>query len=85
MSHPSSEAATINEEQSPDNISETKDNGPSEEKPRVDTSDDDTSQYITGVKLYTVIAGLTMVAFLMMLDSTIVTTVRCTFIPLDSN
>jgi hypothetical protein len=38
--------------------------------------EDNISQYITGVKLYAVIAGLTIVAFLMILDSTIVTTVR---------
>jgi hypothetical protein len=36
---------------------------------------DEASQYITGVGLYAVIGGLTMVAFLMMLDSTIITTV----------
>ena len=40
-------------------------------------SGDEASQYITGVRLYTIIGGLTMVAFLMMLDSTIVTTVCC--------
>lgn len=38
-------------------------------------SSEDTSQHITGVELYVVTAGLTVVAFLMMLDSTIVATV----------
>ena len=38
-----------------------------------------TAQYIDGVKLYVVVGGLTMVVFLMMLDSTIVTTVSCFF------
>lgn len=43
-------------------------------------SGDVASQYMTGVRLYTIIGGLTMVAFLMMLDSTIVTTV-CRSLP----
>lgn len=83
MSRASSKAAAVDKEHSPDNIPETKENGLSEKAFGVDTSD--SSQYITGVKLYTVVTGLTMVAFLMMLDSTIVTTVCCTFSPLDLN
>lgn len=33
------------------------------------------AQYVTGVALYSVLTGLTMAAFLLMLDSTIVVTV----------
>lgn len=74
MSHPSSNTDAPKQHSS-DNISDTQENELPEEKSNVDASGEDASQYITGVKLYTVIAGLTMVAFLMMLDSTVVTTV----------
>ena len=50
-----------------------------------DNLSEDTAQYINRIKLYIVIAGLTMVVFLMMLDSTIVTTVCCIFAPLFLN
>ena len=40
-----------------------------------DNLSEDTAQYVNGIKLYVVVGGLTMVVFLMMLDSTIVTTV----------
>ena len=48
--------------------------GTSTESPIEKENEEDPIQYITGVRLYTVVAGLTVVAFLMMLDGTIVTT-----------
>lgn len=78
MSELSSTTDVVEKTELPANTAENKDNrvssGESEgEKP---SESEDAFQYITGVKLYAVIAGLTMVAFLMMLDSTIVTTAR---------
>ena len=49
---------------------------PPEEK----TTQDDEAEhatYVTGIALYAVLTGLTMAAFLLMLDSTIVVTVSC--------
>lgn len=42
------------------------------------------NHYVTGIRLYTIVGGLTMAAFLLMLDTTVVSTVsqvsRCTMI-----
>jgi hypothetical protein len=71
MSDPASEVA----EKTELSITETKDIEAVSGESTNQGLSDESSQYITGVGLYAVIGGLTMVAFLMMLDSTIVTTV----------
>jgi hypothetical protein len=79
MSDPSSTTEVMQETGLPPNTAENKDNGISGGESEGEKPSEEVSQYVTGVKLYAVIAGLTMVAFLMMLDSTIVTTVGCAF------
>ena len=64
---------------------ENKDAGVHSQDLKDDNLSEDTAQYINGIKLYAVIAGLTMVVFLMMLDSTIVTTVCCILSPIFLN
>lgn len=43
---------------------------------QVTLANEDEKEYITGLKLATVVASLTIVAFLLMMDTTIVTTVQ---------
>lgn len=47
-----------------------------EPEARAQPSDEAEDQYITGIKLYLVLFGVTLVMFLVMLDQTIVVTVR---------
>ena len=51
--------------------------GHSIENTTSDHPTEDDYDYITGLKLFTVIACLTLVAFLIMLDQSIIATVRC--------
>lgn len=72
----------VAETELPTTITEKKEDRTGDKESSDENSSEDTSQYVTGVKLYSVIGGLTMVAFLMMLDSTIVTTVCAVHITL---
>ena len=72
---------TPNPSDSPTNVLSEKPLDPSKEGPSSENTDsNDTTEedydYVTGLKLFTVISCLTLVAFLIMLDQSIIATVR---------
>lgn len=81
MTSQSSPTEAISSEMVPTDTTEKKDGSIMGKESSDEKSNDDTVQYVTGMKRYTVIGGLTMVAFLMMLDTTIVTTVCTILLP----
>lgn len=75
MGEDSSTPDLVEEKETPLSSIEKEERNTAIKEPASAKPSDDASQYVTGAKKYALIAGLTMVAFLMMLDGTIVTTV----------
>ena len=63
-------------EENPNAASQPPENAPESEQDEADTGEEtETNNYITGARLFAVMASMTLVAFLMLLDMSIVATV----------